>query len=159
MRKKLLKRIAIYALVFFSAYLLIGHLCHRVFFPENKPEVTTYFQPGQQFYSKSEGFRQIVSKQENGHVHGTLVVEPFALGPPKHIHSEFDETFQIENGELSVWMDGVVKKINQTKLDLAANIFLKPATKHYKDYKLIILTSFFAIGQIKMYLLKKWYGA
>ena len=111
MRKKLLKRIAMYALVFFSAYLLIGHLCHRVIFPENKPAVSTYFQPGQQFYSKSEGFRQIVSKQENGHVHGTLVVEPFAPGPPKHIHSDFDETFQIENGELSVWVDGVVKKL------------------------------------------------
>ena len=111
MRKNLLKRIALYTLVFFSAYLVVGHLCHRVIFPEKKPEVSTYFQPGQQFYSKSEGFRQIVSKQENGHVHGTLVVEPFAPGPPKHIHSDFDETFQIENGELSVWIDGVVKKL------------------------------------------------
>jgi mannose-6-phosphate isomerase-like protein (cupin superfamily) len=112
MRKINLKRTTMYILAFIGAYLLIGYLMHRVIFPEKKPAIATYFKPGQQFYSKTEGFRQIVLKQENGHVHGTLEVEPFAPGPPKHIHDDFDETFEIENGELSVWVNGEIKKLH-----------------------------------------------
>lgn len=87
-------------------------LLHRVVLTENKPEISTYFKPGQQFYSRAEGFRQTVVKQENGFVYCHLEIEPFADGPPKHIHADFDETFEIENGELSVWVDDEVKKLH-----------------------------------------------
>ncbi|ULQ57095.1 cupin domain-containing protein [Flavihumibacter rivuli] len=101
-----------YLLMLTGLYLVIGNLLHRVIFPERKPEVSTFFHPGQQFYSKAEGFRQTVVKQENGHVHCRLEVEPFAAGPPKHIHDGFDEVFEIENGELSIWVGGEVKKLH-----------------------------------------------
>jgi hypothetical protein len=52
-----------------------------------------------------------VVKQENGRVYCSLEIEPYAPGPPKHIHAGFDEYFAIENGELSVWMDGEVIKL------------------------------------------------
>lgn len=89
-------------LIFMTSYLVIGNLLHRIVFPEKKPEVSGWFKPGQKFYSKTEGFRQTVLKQENGFVHCLLEIEPFAGGPPKHIHTEFDEKFEIENGELTV---------------------------------------------------------
>lgn len=100
-----------YLLLFIGLYLVIANLLHRVIFPEKKPTVSKYFQPGQILYSKAEGFRQYVVKQENGLVYCRLEAEPFAAGPPKHIHDDFDETFEIENGELSMWVNGEVKKI------------------------------------------------
>ncbi|MGC4234291.1 MAG: cupin domain-containing protein, partial [Niabella sp.] len=94
-----------------ASYLIIGTLFHRVLFPEKKPDVATWFKPGQKLYSKTEGFCQTVIKQENGYVHCMLEMEPYAAGPPKHIHTGFDETFQIENGELTVWVDGTTRKV------------------------------------------------
>lgn len=107
-----MKTIALYFFLVLASYLVVGNLMHRVLFPERKPDISTWFKPGQQLYSKAEGFRQTVVKQENGHVYCMLEMEPFAAGPPKHIHTDFDETFQIENGELTVWVDGKIHKIH-----------------------------------------------
>ena len=101
-----------YLLIFIGAYLLVGNLLHRVVFREKHPDISRHFKPGQEFYSKTEGFLQKVTKQENGFVYGTLEAEPFAAGPPKHIHDGFDEIFEIENGELTIWVDGEVKKLH-----------------------------------------------
>lgn len=98
-------------IIVIGSYLAIGYLLHYIF-PEKKPPVTGYFKPGYQFYSKVEGVRQTVIKQENGFVYCDAVVEPFAAGPPKHTHTDFDETFEIANGELSVWLDGKVVKLH-----------------------------------------------
>lgn len=100
-----------YIFIALAAYLVVGYLFHLALLPEKKPEISSYFKPGQVFYSKAEGFKQTVLKQENEHVYCTLEVEPFADGPPKHIHTSFDELFQVKNGELSVWMDGKVFKL------------------------------------------------
>lgn len=100
-----------YVFIFIGLYLVVGNLLHRVIFRERIPDISNYFKPGQEFYSKTEGFRQKVIKQENGFVYSTMEAESFAAGPPKHIHSDFDETFEIENGELSLWVDGEVKKL------------------------------------------------
>lgn len=98
-------------LIVMTSYLVIGNLLHRIVFPEQKPEVSGWFKPGQEFYSKAEGFRQTVVKQEKGLVYCQLELEPFAGGPPKHIHTDFDETFEVENGELTLWVNGEIKKI------------------------------------------------
>ncbi|RFS17552.1 cupin domain-containing protein [Emticicia sp. C21] len=111
MRFKIIKKTAMVFLILLSSYLIIGNLLHRIVFPEEKPAVAGWFKPGQEFYSKAEGFRQTIVKQEDGFVHCLLEIEPFAGGPPKHIHTEFDEKFEIENGELTVWVNGEIKKI------------------------------------------------
>ncbi len=111
MQTKILKKAAMFLLVFIVSYLVIGYLLHRVVFPEKKPVVSTWFRPGQEFYSKAEGVRQIVLKQENGFVYCQSVIGPFAGGPPRHIHTDFDETFEVENGELTLWVNGEIKKI------------------------------------------------
>ncbi|MEX0648517.1 MAG: cupin domain-containing protein [Balneolaceae bacterium] len=108
---KVVKKITLYTVALLFGYLAIGYFLHLVIFPEKKPDVSTYFKPGQTFYSKAEGIRQTVVKQENGLVYSLLEIEPYAPGPPKHLHTGFDEYFETENGELSVWMDGEVKKI------------------------------------------------
>lgn len=107
----LFKRVLFYTIAVIAGYLIVGYFLHMVVFPENEPKISTYFEPGQVFYSKAEGFRQTVVKQGNGLVLCSLEIEPYAPGPPKHIHADFDEFFGIENGELSVWVDGEVKRI------------------------------------------------
>lgn len=111
MFNKKLKMAFIYVLMVISVYLVAGNLLHRVIFPERKPDIATYFKPGQVFYSKAEGFHQKVVKQCEGHVHSSLIIEPFAAGPPVHVHADFDETFEIENGELTVLVNGEIKKL------------------------------------------------
>jgi mannose-6-phosphate isomerase-like protein (cupin superfamily) len=111
-----LKKIAMYflfiPLVLIAAYLLVGYFCHYILFPEKIPEVSNYFRPGQVFYSKAEGAHQTVLRQEGGIVYCHAVLDPYAPGPPKHTHRDFDEYFAIENGELSMWFGNEVKKIH-----------------------------------------------
>ena len=38
--------------LFLAAYLVIGNLLHRVIFKEKRPNVSSHFIPGQEFYSK-----------------------------------------------------------------------------------------------------------
>lgn len=111
MLKKIARKTAMYFIIALSFYLVLGYLLHMVIFPEHKPEITTYFKPGQEFYSKTEGFKQHVVKQENGFVFCALQVDPFADGPPVHIHSDFDEFAEVENGELSLLINGEVKRL------------------------------------------------
>lgn len=111
-----------------AAYLAIGYLFHLVIFPEKKPAVEGWFKPGQEFYSKAEGFRQKVVKQEGGFVYCKTQIEPFAGGPPKHVHTGFDEVFEVENGELSVWVNGTIKKIR------AGEILTIPKGTPHKPY-------------------------
>ena len=67
-----------------------------------------------------EGFKQTVIKQENGNVYCTVEIEPKAPGPPLHIHSGFDEMFEIKQGELSILVDGKTE-------------ILKPGEKYYVE--------------------------
>ncbi|MBP0905440.1 cupin domain-containing protein [Mariniflexile gromovii] len=107
----IIKKITIYLLIAMTLYLVIGYLFHLLIFPENKPEVSKYFKPHDSFYSKIEGVKQQVEKQENGFVHCSAEIEPFAEGPPRHIHTSFDEVFEVVNGKLTIWVDGEVKYI------------------------------------------------
>lgn len=116
---------AIYFFIALATYLVAGNLLHRVIFPEKRPDVNGFFKPGDEFYSKTEGFRQKVIKQENGFVYGTLEAEPYAAGPPRHIHDSFDETFEIENGELTIWVDGEIRKLRPGE-----KLFIPKGTPH-----------------------------
>lgn len=127
MFKKKLKKTVMYFMIVLGAYLAIGYLLHLVIFPEKKPDISTYFKPGDVFYSKAENAMQTVVKQENGIVYCEAVIQPFAPGPPVHIHTSFDEVFEIANGELSMWVDGEVKKIKPgQKLHVPKGVPHKP---------------------------------
>jgi mannose-6-phosphate isomerase-like protein (cupin superfamily) len=111
MIRKNAKRAGMFVLILAAGYLVIGYIFHLLIFPEKRPDVSTYFKPGHQFYSKAEGVLQTVVKQENGHVYCSTIMEPHAGGPPEHIHTSFDETFEVSNGELSLLVDGKVVKL------------------------------------------------
>jgi mannose-6-phosphate isomerase-like protein (cupin superfamily) len=125
MFKKVIKKTAMYIIIVLAGYLAIGYLFHFVILPESKPEVSTYFKPGQEFYSKTEGFKQKVLKQENGYVYCSLEIEPFAGGPPKHIHTGFDEFFEVSNGELSLWVNDKLVKLRPGE-----RVFIPRGTPH-----------------------------
>lgn len=112
MATNIVKKMALYLFIFISGYLSVGYLFHLIIFPEKKPEVNNYFKPDDRFYSKVEGFKQHVQKQENGYVYCSLELEPLAEGPPRHIHTTFDEVFEVENGTLTVWVDGEIKYLS-----------------------------------------------
>lgn len=111
MTRKKIKKVMMYFLIILGSYLAIGYLLHLVIFPEKKPDISTYFKPGDVFYSTAEKAKQTVIKQENGFVYCSSMIEPFAPGPPVHIHAGFDEVFEITNGELSMMVNGQIKKI------------------------------------------------
>jgi len=111
MNKKKIKKAMLYFFIVLGAYLGIGYLFHLVIFPEKKPDISTYFKPGDVFYSTAENVKQTVYKQENGYVYCASEIQPFAPGPPVHIHTDFDEVFEVTNGELSIQVNGKVKKI------------------------------------------------
>lgn len=111
MGNKVFKTISMSLLIALAGYLAVGYFLHLVIFPEVKPQVSTYFKPHDVFYSKVEGFKQYVEKQENGYVYCSLEIEPLAEGPPKHIHTGFDEVFEVSSGELTLWINGEIKRI------------------------------------------------
>lgn len=111
MLRRNLKKMALYFVVLLAAYLVIGYLLHAVLIPEQKPAVSSYFRQGDVFYSKAEKIKQTVVNQDRGLVYCSTVIEPFAPGPPEHVHAGFDEVFEIENGELSLLVNGEVKKL------------------------------------------------
>lgn len=157
MKKKIVKRAALYLMVAIAAYLVVGYFCHLVVFPEDKPDVATYFRPGHVFYSKAEGFRQTVQKQEAGRVHCSLEIEPFAPGPPKHVHAGFDEYFRISNGELTVWVDGDIKKLRPGE-----TLFIPKGTPHqpYNETADVIRSNgSFAFPEAFAFHLSQVYGA
>jgi mannose-6-phosphate isomerase-like protein (cupin superfamily) len=91
---KKIRKLAVWTLILLFLYLGVGYLLHLVIFPEYKPVLSGYFQPGDELYSKQEGLRQTVQRHENGYVYTTLLFEPWAVGPPLHIHTRFDELFE-----------------------------------------------------------------
>ncbi len=106
-----LKKMIFSFIILIVGYLAIGYFLHAVVFPVHKPDIRNYFKPGQVFTSEAEGFSQTVEKQEDGFVHCFLEIAPHASGPPIHIHTDFDELFEIENGMLSIEINGEIKKI------------------------------------------------
>jgi len=109
---KTLKKYLKLFLVFILAYLGIGYFLHSVIFPEYKPDISNYFKPGDEFYSKEEGLRQTVIKQENGKVYCRIEIEPQAQGPPVHIHTKFDEVFVGGNHPLNMIVGKEEKVLN-----------------------------------------------
>ncbi len=120
-----MKKLFLGILVFIVAYLLIGALLDKVIFPEAEPGPEYYPREGQVFVSKSEGFRQTILKRENGLVWGELVLEPYAAGPPEHIHTTFPEKFIVAEGTLSL-MVGDEKKT----LLAGESLLISPGTVH-----------------------------
>ncbi len=102
----MIQKTIIYILGFLVLYLVGGGiLFNHVFLP--KPiDYSAYFEKHQQFASKEEGMQLSVKKLEKEKVFLEVLLEPYAAGPPEHIHQEFDEFFAVEKGTLSLLING-----------------------------------------------------
>ncbi len=120
-----MKKLLLGILGFALAYILIGTLLDKVVFPEAQPGSDYYPREGQVFVSKSEGFRQTILKRENGFVWTELVLEPYAPGPPEHIHTSLSENFIVTEGTLSLLVNGEKKLLRSGE-----SFLVNPGTPH-----------------------------
>lgn len=120
-----MKKLLLGILGFILAYVLIGALLDKVIFPEAEPGSDYYPREGQVFVSKTEGFRQTILKRDNGLVWSELVLEPYAAGPPEHIHTSFPENFIVAEGTLSLLVNGEKKLLRAGE-----SLLVHPGTPH-----------------------------
>jgi mannose-6-phosphate isomerase-like protein (cupin superfamily) len=113
---KKLKLMLWYLLLALLAYIPLSLLVHYIIFPFKEINYASYFKPGDTFNSVSEGFDQTVLASEGEWLTVRLMIQPFAPGPPEHVHESFDETFTVKKGELSMMVDGkvVILRAGQT---------------------------------------------
>lgn len=108
-----------------GGYLMVGIILHHYVFPMSEPDYSNYFVTGDRFVSKSEGFEQTVLSQRDGWIHLRLEVQPYAPGPPEHLHTGFAETFSIRSGTLSLMVNGEKRTLKPGEL-----LTIPPGTPH-----------------------------
>ena len=108
---KTIKRILFWKLILIVGYFGIGIILNSYIFPEKKPDLANYFQPGDVLHSKSEGFDQTIISVKDGWVHSSLIIQPKAPGPPEHIHTNLVEVFVVKEGTLSMMVNGEKKTL------------------------------------------------
>lgn len=145
---------------FVLAYIPVGTLLDKVIFPEAEPSSDYYPREGQMFFSKTEGFYQTILKRENGLVWLELVLEPFAPGPPEHIHTALPENFIVAEGTLSLLVNGEKKLLRPGE-----SLLVNPGTPHKPfnetDSRVVIkppLTSEYALPEQFTVFLTQAYG-
>jgi mannose-6-phosphate isomerase-like protein (cupin superfamily) len=107
--RQTIQNIFLWASLALAAYFIIGIALNSYIFPEKKPDLATYFQPGDILHSKNEGFDQTILSVKDGWVHSSLKIQPKAPGPPEHIHTNLVETFTVKEGVLSILVNGEKK--------------------------------------------------
>ena len=108
-----------------AAYLVVGHLWHRVLAPLPAPDPATFPRAGDRFGSRAEGVEQQVHDVAEGWVVGAVTLAPGAEGPPMHVHYGFSETFAPTTGILHVQLrDRVVR------LHPGESLFVPPGMPH-----------------------------
>lgn len=107
--KQTIKRIFLYNLLIVAVYLVGGTILNNYVFPEKRPDLNAYFQPGDVLHSKTEGFDQTIISVKDGWVHTSLTMQPKAAGPPEHVHTNLVEVFVVKQGALSILVNGEKK--------------------------------------------------
>lgn len=110
---------------FLAAYLLCGIVLDRYVWVAPKPDLSNYFQPGDRFVSRFEGFEQTVLSVKDGWLHTRLDVAPYAAGPPEHFHEAFAETFTVKSGTMSILVNG-----EKRTLRAGETLTVPPMTRH-----------------------------
>jgi len=106
-------------------YFVFSIYLDSIFIRPAKVDLTNYFQAGDKFGSKFEGFDQTVLGIKDGWVHTRLEVAPLAAGPPEHAHQHFTETFTVKKGTLSILING-----EKRTLQVGETMSIPPMTAH-----------------------------
>ncbi len=90
-------------------FMVVGYVFVAIIFnllPKDKPDFSKVFLPHYSFGNRQQGNEQVILGYKDGKVTISGKVEPFAEGPPEHIHTNFDETFSVKEGILSLLVNG-----------------------------------------------------
>lgn len=96
-------------LFIFLAVILVPVILNQLVFSESAQIPQGKILPGMELNSNVEGFRQRILEVADGRALVDLKIDAYAEGPPKHIHTAFDESFTVKTGSLSVLIDGEKK--------------------------------------------------
>jgi mannose-6-phosphate isomerase-like protein (cupin superfamily) len=110
--KQKLKKITMWTLSIIAIYLVAGLIIHYWIVPVKTPDYGKYFEPGKSFHSKLEGMTQRVVKIENDQIICDIEIAPHASGPIAHIHENFEESFTVKSGTLSMQYGTEIKKLS-----------------------------------------------
>lgn len=118
---------------------MIGLILHHWVFPTKLPDYIAYFKAGKSFHSKLEGLTQTVVKIENGFLTTDIDLDPKSAGPVTHFHENFDETFTVKSGTLSMQYGTEIRKIT------AGQTIVIPKNTPHKPFNetdsLVVVTS------------------
>ncbi|RHX85556.1 cupin domain-containing protein [Leptospira stimsonii] len=107
--KKFLKVFS-FGIIVFIGYVLVGNILHLYLFPEQSVVEEAYPIVGDTMVNRFAKERYTVLKTDretNGrYAEVELHLEPGGAIPEAHIHSNYDETFTVLKGALTLWMDG-----------------------------------------------------
>lgn len=106
-------------------YVVVAALFNYVMFPLSPPDFSNYFRPGDVFSSAYQGDTHKIVGIDNGRAILETEIYPHAEGPPAHIHTDFDETFEIVEGTLSFIVDG-----NKRTLSKGDKVTVPAGTAH-----------------------------
>lgn len=107
----MVKKTVMWTIFFFAGYFIIGLMVHHWILPTKTPDYSDYFKAGQSFTSKLEGLTQTIVKAEDGQLTTDITIEAKSNGPVTHTHENFDETFTVKKGTLSMQYGTEIKKI------------------------------------------------
>lgn len=102
----MIQKITIYILSLLVLYLVGGGILFNHVFPPKPIDYSEYFEKYQQFASKVEGMQLNMKRLDKEKAYLKVSLEPYAAGPPEHIHLDFDEFFAVEKGTLSLLING-----------------------------------------------------
>lgn len=102
-----MKKAAILLLFIVSAYLLVALFVNL--FADEKPDFAKIFVPNSHFGNKLQGNDQTVLGYKKGTVRILGRLQPHAEGPAIHVHTNFDETFSVSEGTLTLLVNGEKK--------------------------------------------------
>ncbi len=137
--KQKVKKMAILTISIIASYFIVGLIIHHWIFPTKTPNFNDYFKVGQSFHSKLEGLTQTIVKVENGLLTTDITIQAKSNGPVPHIHENFEETFVVKSGTLSMLYGNDIKKFT------AGQTIVIPKETPHKPFNetdsLIVVTS------------------
>lgn len=101
-----------WVLVLIASYFIIGLIIHHWILPTKTPDYNNYFKVGQSFTSALEGLTQTIVKVDDERLTTDIAIEAKSNGPVIHTHENFDETFIVKRGTLSMQYGTEIKKIS-----------------------------------------------
>lgn len=162
----MIQKIIIYFFGFVLLYFVLGGILLNHVFPPKPIDYSSYFEKHQQFASKEEGMQLSIKKLDAEKVFFKVSLEPYAAGPPEHIHQDFDEFFAVEKGTLSLLING-----EKRTLKAGESILIPKGTPHKPfnetDQTIILndssetlptMPSYFAYGLSQLYPVMDQYG-